>query len=331
MQQIAAGFGAMQQENTTRKAEWEEFQQRVDAERVELTTTIMDRISMMESESEALRAELSESQGRSSNVSTRDAIGRRATIHGHVEGIRLPKGWGDSNIKAKFNDKPSENIEEFLDAVTFDVQVLDPKIQGLAIYHQLGATVQSSVRRLAKSNDSLIRDVDALVAHLRKRYHKPQFALIQLDKLIYEMKQTTSLSSYISQFDEKAAVLEFGVPDVVKKVILLHNMHETTRTQIMQDSAMLESEYAEFCAKASLIDDALYESGRKKSVKRVAVSAVNRDRELDCPHCPGATRDRSIASGRTDCYVYMRAHPTHQCPAMFAKYHPKDTVPEEIA
>ena len=66
MQQIAAGFGAMKQENTTRKVEWEEFQQRVDAERVELTATIMDRISMMESESEALRAELSESQGRSS-------------------------------------------------------------------------------------------------------------------------------------------------------------------------------------------------------------------------------------------------------------------------
>ena len=127
MQQIATGFGAMKQENTTRKVEWEEFQQRVNAERVELTATIMDRISMMESESEALRAELSESQGRSSNVSTRDVIGRRATIHGHVEGIRLPKGWGDGS-KAKFNDKPSENIEEFLDAVTFDVQVLDPKI-----------------------------------------------------------------------------------------------------------------------------------------------------------------------------------------------------------
>ena len=103
MQQIATGFGAMKQENTTRKVEWEEFQQRVNAERVELTATIMDRISMMESESEALRAELSESQGRSSNVSTRDAIGRRATIHGHVEGIRLPKGWGDGS-KAKFND-----------------------------------------------------------------------------------------------------------------------------------------------------------------------------------------------------------------------------------
>ena len=124
MQQIASSFGAMQQDNTTRKAEWEEFQQKVNAERVELTATIMDRIGMMESESEALRAEISESQGRSSNVSTRDVIGRRATIHGHVEGIRLPKGWGDGS-KAKFNDKPSENIEEFLDAVTFDVQVLD--------------------------------------------------------------------------------------------------------------------------------------------------------------------------------------------------------------
>ena len=59
MQQIASSFGAMQQDNTTRKVEWEEFQQKVNADRVELTATIMDRISMMESESEALRAELS--------------------------------------------------------------------------------------------------------------------------------------------------------------------------------------------------------------------------------------------------------------------------------
>jgi len=44
MQQIASSFGAMQQDNTTRKAEWEEFQQKVNAERVELTATIMDRI-----------------------------------------------------------------------------------------------------------------------------------------------------------------------------------------------------------------------------------------------------------------------------------------------
>jgi hypothetical protein len=161
MQQIASSFGAMQQDNTTRKAEWEEFQQKVNAERVELTATIMDRIGMMESESEALRAEISESQGRSSNVSCRDVVGRRATIHGHVEGIRLPKGWGDGS-KAKFNDKPSENME-FLDVVTFDVQVLDPKIQGLAIYHQLGGTVQSAVRRLAKENDSLIKDADVLI------------------------------------------------------------------------------------------------------------------------------------------------------------------------
>ena len=47
MQQIAAGFGAMKQENTTRKVEWEEFQQRVDAERVELTAVVRLRGSRM--------------------------------------------------------------------------------------------------------------------------------------------------------------------------------------------------------------------------------------------------------------------------------------------
>ena len=49
----------------------------MSAERAELEASIMGRLTLMESESEALRQEISEGQERSSNVSVRGDASRR--------------------------------------------------------------------------------------------------------------------------------------------------------------------------------------------------------------------------------------------------------------
>ena len=87
------------------------------------------------------------------------------------------------------------------------------------------------------------------------QYSRPLHQIKVLEKAVYEDKQTSSLGEYITNLESTLSQITVKVPDILKTVILLHNMAPTVRGRMMESPDMLQLTYSDFCGQAVLLDD----------------------------------------------------------------------------
>ena len=199
-----------------------------------------------------------------------------------------------SDLKAKFANRPSESVQQFLTEIETQLEPYEPAYWIRLTQRQLGKDVlQDTINEGRTREYGRMDDPDSpgspcpagwfnwqeFKEYLKERFKSPFYETQGIEKALFGMSQKTSLTNYVTGFDLQLANIETCIPCDAKKAILLHHMKPEVRERIFVQPHMIDFEYKKFCHHACMIDDSLFRSQKTPYVPKKApqrgVGAVN--------------------------------------------------------
>jgi len=274
---VQEGFALMQMQFVKLMEKMEENTRQVEAVSAEQTVMrdeVAASVSLTPSKQRAV-------PGRLIPKTTPTAVNRRTSqFYKQPEDIRVPKmlaeGFGIKDMK-KYGGKPKESLHEHFLTFEYHARLQNEVFWCDLLQLTMTPTVQDAIKnhavnlRAGRNADQDCPtgwyDYTELKVWLHSKYHRDQFEMELLSRILFQYEQTATLDAYLTLLDIEIATVSNVFSDSLKKMLVLAKMDRETSKVMSTKPETYNQPYSAFCKKALLVFDSLQSTVKKITKK----------------------------------------------------------------